>query len=79
MGCQSDHYYMHSNVDLLLSSLQTASEVLANDKLMFKKRGGRLHINTYFVIPQLQWLGFDYDKRFNSTAIQEYIAYIVPK
>ena len=79
MGCQSDHYYMHSNVDLLLSSLQTASEVLADDKLMFKTRGGMLRINTWYIIPQLQWLGFDYDKRFNLTAIQEYIAYIVPK
>ena len=79
MGCQSDHYYMRSNVDLLLSSLQTASEVMANDKLMFKTRGGPLRIKAWFVIPQLQWLGFDYNKRFNSTAIEEYISYIVPK
>ena len=70
---------MRSNVDLLLSSLQTASEVLADDKLMFTTRGGSIPIKTWFVIPQLQWLGFDYNKRFNSTAIQEYIAYIVPK
>ena len=70
---------MRSNVDLLLSSLQTASEVMANDKLMFKTRGGPLRIKAWFVIPQLQWLGFDYNKRFNSTAIEEYISYIVPK
>ena len=50
-----------------------------DDKLFHTNRTCKMNIRSWWHIPQLQWLGFNYDERNNITKIKEYIDFIVPK
>ena len=67
---------MHLNV---LAFLQDANVVINSPEQFYSKRYDRDSLKTWFHIVQLQWLGFDYDKRDNVTAIEEFISWIIPQ
>ena len=58
---------------------QSPEEVIMNDTLLMEPRVARSNVKAWFVIPQLQWLGFPYGRRHDVKAIQSYITEIISK
>ena len=51
-----------------------------DDRLINHGRGDTTNIESYFHLPQLQWLGLDYKKyKSNITAIKHYVDWITQK
>ena len=68
------NFYLHVHY-----YFQSVEKIVMDDKLFHTNRTCKMNIRSWWHIPQLQWLGFNYDERNNITKIKEYIDFIVPK
>ena len=61
--------------------LQHTNDLIWNDKLMYKRIGKVAHplTATKYHLPQLCWIGFNYEERNNLTSINAYIEKMVKK
>lgn len=60
--------------------LQSPEQIIMDDKLMFSSRSDATDVRSYFHLPQLQWLGFNYEEhKHNFTAVKDYVNHIVKK
>ena len=75
----SQHFQITKMLLNVLALLQDANVVINSPEQFYSKRYDRDSLKTWFHIVQLQWLGFDYDKRDNTTAMKEFISWIIPQ
>ena len=75
----SQHFQITKMLLNVLALLQDANVVINSPEQFYSKRYDRDSLKTWFHIVQLQWLGFDYDKRDNATAMKEFISWIIPQ
>ena len=61
--------------DVKFHLLQSPEEVILDDRLLNKQRRWPF-TRSWFVVPQLQWMGFKYSQHHNVTAIQEFTTHI---